>query len=91
MNDIKAWHDSKMWAPSEQLILNAMTTLAGLLRANMFDYDRNALAYPEAQPSEAHRYSCSDELIRDARRYGHFFDDDAMRTFRTKTYDLVYS
>jgi hypothetical protein len=74
--------------PSEQLVLNAMTTLAGLLRANMYDYDRTATMYPESQPSEAHRYGSSDELIRDARRYGHFFDEPTMRTFKTKTYDL---
>lgn len=75
--------------PSEQLVLNAMTTLAGLLNAHLYDYERSAKVYPESMPSEAHRYGCSDELIRDARRYGHFFDESTMRTFKTKTYELV--
>jgi hypothetical protein len=75
--------------PSEQLVLNAMVTLEGLLRAHLYDYDRTAEVYPESLPTEAHHYGCSDELIRDARRYGHFFDEQTMRTFRTKTYDLV--
>ena len=75
--------------PSEQLVLNAMTTLAGLLRKHLFDYDRSAMTYPESLPTEAHHYGCSDELIRDARRYGHFFDEPTMRTFKTKTYELI--
>lgn len=75
--------------PSEQLVLNAMTTLSGLLRKHLYDYDRSAIAYPESLPTEAHHYGCSDEFIRDARRYGHFFDEGTMRTFKTKTYDLV--
>lgn len=75
--------------PSEQLVLNAMTTLAGLLNAHLYDYERSAQVYPDTMPSEAHRYGCPDELIRDARRYGHFFDEQTMRTFKTKTYELV--
>jgi hypothetical protein len=75
--------------PSEQLVLNAQFTLAGLLRQHLYEYDRYVVMYPESMPTEAHRYGCSDELIRDARHHGHFFDDSTMRSFKTKTYDLI--
>jgi hypothetical protein len=75
--------------PSEQLVLNAQVTLAGLLRKHLYEYDRYAVMYPESMPTEAHRFHNSDEFIRDARRYGHFFDENTMRSFNTKTYDLV--
>lgn len=74
---------------TEAEVTTALEELADLLRQHLYDYDRNAATYPESLPTEAHRYGCSDELIRDARRYGHFFDEQTMRTFGTKTYDLV--
>ena len=75
--------------PSEELVRNSMVTLAGLLREHLYEYDRHSALYPESLPTEAHHYTCSDDFIRDARRYGHFFDEGTMRRFNTKTYDLV--
>lgn len=82
MNDTKT-------RPSEQLVRNAQMTLAGLLRARLYDFDNAERVYPESMPMEAHRYGCSGEFIRDAQRFGHFFDEATMRSFRTKTYELI--
>lgn len=75
--------------PSEELVRNALVTLAGLLREHLYEYDRYSELYPESLPTEAHRYTCSEDFIRDARRYGHFFDEGTMRSFKTKTYELI--
>ena len=68
---------------------NAMVTRDKMLESALYNYDRSREAYPESLPGEAHRYTCSDEMLREARQYGHFFDESTMRAFKTKVYDLV--
>jgi hypothetical protein len=75
--------------PSERLVMNAQVTLAGLLRKHLYDYDRTAQTWPESLPTEALHYGSPADFIREARYYGHFFDESTMRTFKTRTYELI--
>lgn len=64
-------------------------TLHDFLMEHVYEYERYRELYPESMPTEAHRYTSPDDFIRDAKRYGHFFDERTMRSFNTKTYELI--
>lgn len=64
-------------------------TLHDFLMEHTYSYESYREMYPESMPDRAHRYTCSEDFIRDARRYGHFFDESTMRTFKTKVADLI--
>lgn len=75
-------------ATNSDLKRNALITLEKLIDQHIFDPERTRVNYANSLPDKAERFRNEDELMREAQRYGHFFDEATMRAFRTKVYEI---